>query len=50
MIYRWSWRESIPQIVANENCDIYGPAHDVKGGLRCKTRLGTDAVIYPASQ
>ena len=27
---------------------IYGPAHDVKG-LSSDARIGTDAVIYPAS-
>jgi hypothetical protein len=30
-------------------CDIYGTARDVKGDSRGKTRVGTDAVIYPTS-
>jgi hypothetical protein len=32
-----------------DKLDIYGPARDVKGASRGKTRLGTDAVIYPTS-
>ncbi|HEY7532276.1 MAG TPA: hypothetical protein VH681_05760, partial [Nitrospiraceae bacterium] len=32
-----------------QQLDIYGPARDVKGASRGKTRLGTDAVIYPTS-
>ena len=50
----WSYDSRIVLTGANqwetlpESSDIYGPARDVKG-LSTAARMGTDAVIYPAS-